>query len=175
MSGCGYAGKCGDVHRQTADCPFTALYGAGNVPGDAWTAFKVFADGACPGGYTAPCPTYDEYYKAVTYMDKGYIHEGEEDWIKADSVLFNAFIFLQLFNEVGRDNPCHVWACHAGKKIWQCCLLKGFWQPHIDQCNGRPGQYPKNDRRRPIAQYHCTDRGGTPSSNLAAITVRHVD
>jgi hypothetical protein len=108
MSGCGYAGKCGDVHRQTADCPFTPLYGAGNVPGDAWTAFKVFADGACPGGYTAPCPTYDEYYKAVTYMDKGYIHEGEEDWIKADSVLFNAFIFLQLFNEVGRDNPCHV-------------------------------------------------------------------
>jgi hypothetical protein len=104
MSGCGYAGKCGDVHRQTADCPFTPLYGAGNVPGDAWTAFKVFADGACPGGYTAPCPTYDEYSKAVTLMEKGYFHEGEEDWIKADSVLFNAFIFLQLFNEVGRDS-----------------------------------------------------------------------
>lgn len=72
------------------------------VPGDAGTAFNaVFSGGACPAGYTAPCPTNDEYNRAVTYMDKAYFHEGEEDWIKADSVLFNAFIFLQLFNEVG--------------------------------------------------------------------------
>jgi hypothetical protein len=33
-------------------------------------------------------------------MDKEYRHEGEKDWEKADSVLFNSFIFLQLFNEV---------------------------------------------------------------------------
>ncbi len=100
MSACGYAGKCDDGFRQTTNCPFTPLYGAGSVPGDSTTAFKVFADGACPGGFTAPCPSLDEYNKAVTYMDKAYFHEGEQDWIKADSVLFNAFIFLQLFNEV---------------------------------------------------------------------------
>jgi hypothetical protein len=103
MSSCGYAGKCGDTQRQTAACPFQSLMPAGQgVPGDAGSAFAAaFSSGACPAGFTAPCPTADEYWKAVAYMDKGYIHEGEEDWIKADSVLFNAFIFLQLFNEVG--------------------------------------------------------------------------
>lgn len=103
MSGCGYAGKCGDSKRQLASaCPFVALMPSGQaVPGDASSAFSAaFPNGACPTFSGGSCPTIDEYNKAVTFMDKGYIHEGEEDWIKADSVLFNAFIFLQLFNEV---------------------------------------------------------------------------
>lgn len=118
MSGCGWAGKCGDSQRQTAACPFSALLPAGQeVPGDASTAFKaVFAGGACPAGFAAPCPTSDEYWRAVTHMDKAYIHEGEEDWIKADSVLFNAFIFLQLFNEVGPQAPTMTRRGSAG-----CC------------------------------------------------------
>lgn len=116
MSGCGWAGKCGDLQRQTPACPFSALLPAGQeVPGDASTAFNaVFAGGACPAGFTAPCPTSDEYWKAVNHMEKAYIHEGEEDWIKADSVLFNAFIFLQLFNEVGR------WAAHRRRPTMSC-------------------------------------------------------
>jgi len=102
MSGCGYAGKCGDSKRQLASaCPFVSLMPSGQaVPGDAGSAFSAaFPNGACPT-FNGQCPTVDEYNKAVSFMDKSYIHEGEKDWIKADSVLFNAFIFLQLFNEV---------------------------------------------------------------------------
>lgn len=127
MSGCGYAGKCGDAHRQTPDCPFTPLFGAGQVPGDASTAFGAFAS-ACPAGFTAPCPSLDEYNKAVTFMDKAYLHEGEEDWIKADSVLFNAFIFLQLFNEVGAVD---------GVKPFMPRWPWGFWDLEWERAGGQ--------------------------------------
>jgi hypothetical protein len=100
MSACGYAGKCGDAKRQTPACPF--FVSGQSTPGDAGSAFsaKFQTAGQCDPKSGGTCPTIDEFNKAVNYMDKGYFHEGEQDWIKADSVLFNAFIFLQLFNEV---------------------------------------------------------------------------
>lgn len=103
MSGCGFAGKCGDSQRQVmSTCPFVSLMPSGQqVPGDAGSAFAAaFPGGACPAQFNGDCPTLDGFNRAVAYMDKGYVHEGEEDWMKADSILFNSFIFLQLCNEV---------------------------------------------------------------------------
>lgn len=101
MTGCGFAFGCNDARRQTASCPFSGRMPAGQqVPGDAAAAFAAaFPDANnCPGFTT--CPNINEYNSAVTHMDKAYIHEAEVDWEKADSLLFNSFIFLQLLNEV---------------------------------------------------------------------------
>lgn len=101
MSACGFAAGCGDGRRQTPACPFSNRMPSGQqVPGDAAAAFAAaFPDpNSCPG--FAKCPTVDEFNSAVAYMDKAYEHEAEVDWQKADSILFNSFIWLQLLNEV---------------------------------------------------------------------------
>eukprot|EP00878_Enallax_costatus_P000995 GHUV01001127.1.p1 GENE.GHUV01001127.1~~GHUV01001127.1.p1 ORF type:complete len:1156 (+),score=304.08 GHUV01001127.1:371-3838(+) len=100
MSGCGFAAGCSSAGRQSADCPFTGRMPAGQqVPGDAAAAFAAaFPNNNCPG--FSSCPNVNEFNSAVTYMDKAYTHESEVDWEKADSLLFNSFIWLQIFNEV---------------------------------------------------------------------------
>lgn len=100
MSGCGFGASCGSAGRQSNECPFTARMPAGQqVPGDAAAAFAAaFPNGNCPG--FTNCPSVNEFNSAVTYMDKAYNHEAEVDWEKADSLLFNSFIWLQIFNEI---------------------------------------------------------------------------
>jgi hypothetical protein len=99
MTSCGWSQKCGDAKRDTPACKFHTFITSGRVPGNAATAYSTAfgAAGDCSSlGFSSGCPTIDDYNKAVAHMDKAYLHEGEEDWQKADSVLFNAFIWLQV-------------------------------------------------------------------------------
>jgi len=82
---CGF--PCGADRRQTAACPLRANFPPdAAVPAsdkdalgaDAWPAFKKHLD----------------FWRAEA------AHEGEDDFKKADSVLFNTFIMLQVANEV---------------------------------------------------------------------------
>ncbi|WIA22054.1 hypothetical protein OEZ85_004399 [Tetradesmus obliquus] len=103
MTSCGWSQKCGDAKRDTPACKFQGFITPGPVPGDAASAYSAAfgAAGDCSSlGFNGGCPSIDDYYKAVSHFDKAYLHEGEEDWQKADSVLFNAFIWLQMLNEV---------------------------------------------------------------------------
>eukprot|EP00879_Flechtneria_rotunda_P003828 GHRR01004068.1.p1 GENE.GHRR01004068.1~~GHRR01004068.1.p1 ORF type:complete len:993 (+),score=315.28 GHRR01004068.1:1703-4681(+) len=99
ITACGYAAGCNDARRQTPDCPFRSLIPAGQpVPDNAPAAFAAaFPDPNCPSGF---CPSLNDYNNAVSFWDKSYTHEAELDWMKADSILFNSFIMLQLLNEV---------------------------------------------------------------------------
>jgi hypothetical protein len=99
MTSCGWSQKCGDAKRDTPACKFHGYITSGPVPGDAGTAYATAfgAAGDCSSfGFSNGCPSIDDYWKAVTLMDKEYVHEGEVDWQKADSILFNAFIWLQV-------------------------------------------------------------------------------
>lgn len=101
MTSCGYSQHCGDAKRNTADCLLNQYTPPGQkLPGNAADAFAMAfpTNSSCPGW--DKCPTIDDYNKAVAYFDKAYFHESELDWEKADSVLFNAFIWLQMLNEI---------------------------------------------------------------------------
>lgn len=108
MTSCGWSQKCGDAKRDTPACKFQGFITPGPVPGDAASAYSAAfgAAGDCSSlGFNGGCPSIDDYYKAVSHFDKAYLHEGEEDWQKADSVLFNAFIWLQVR-----------WCCCSGRR-----------------------------------------------------------
>jgi hypothetical protein len=99
MTSCGWSQKCGDAKRDTPACKFNSYITSGPVPGDAGSAYAAAfgAAGDCSSlGFSNGCPSIDDFWKAANLMDKEYIHEGELDWQKADSILFNAFIWLQV-------------------------------------------------------------------------------
>lgn len=151
MSGCGFAAGCGDARRQTAECPFAARMPAGQqVPADPAAAFAAaFPDpNNCPGFTT--CPNVNDFNSAVTFMDKAYDHEAELDWEKADSILFNSFIWLQMLNEINSrriNDELNVFeGIHHSPIFLGVLLVTGglqvgcgvCWVPH-SACVCRPG------------------------------------
>lgn len=107
MTGCGLGATCGGSARQTAACPFAALMPPGTpVPDNAAAAFNA---AGLTGGPSAPgcsrfpagaCPDASGYSAALRVLDKAWEVDADYDFRKADSLLFNSFIFLQLLNEV---------------------------------------------------------------------------
>ncbi|KAI8477413.1 MAG: hypothetical protein J3K34DRAFT_453016 [Monoraphidium minutum] len=97
LTGCGW--PCGgDAARGAPACAAGIAaaggpaYAAGAVPSGA-------RDALCgPGG--ARCPAYDEFRRVEQFWEKAHEKQDEEDFKRADSLLFNAFIWCQIFNEI---------------------------------------------------------------------------
>lgn len=80
---CGW--PCGKENRQTPACPASAKFPPGKVPADERDALG---------------DAYPGFKKHIDFWRAQGSHEGEVDFRRADSVLFNTFIMLQVANEV---------------------------------------------------------------------------
>ena len=70
--------------RQLPDCPLKALHAPNPVPNDPAAAFNV--TGLSAG----------KYYQYMAIVDKAKVADADEDFKWPDSLLFNAFICLQV-------------------------------------------------------------------------------
>ena len=89
---------CGDRGAPGCAAAFAAAGGPAAAPGAPVPGSE--RDALCGAGGGGACPAYSDFRKAVQFWGTKHEKQSHDDFKRADSLLFNAFIFSQIFNEI---------------------------------------------------------------------------
>eukprot|EP00775_Hariotina_reticulata_P009045 gene9045-9216_t len=94
------AAACNTINQCGLPCGSTGAGSACKIEGVAWTSAGGSDAQAllCKGSNGTVCPAYDQYKSVLAALEHRLSEQHDKDFLKIASLLFNTFIFAQIFN-----------------------------------------------------------------------------